>query len=88
MWGRKKPDEPRAAKPEPKNLQGNQAPEPPIASLQGHARVNGGPVGATRAMANVAARLGANLHMKGEITGSEDLVDGTFEGLVQLDGGS
>jgi len=39
-------------------------------------------------MANVAARLGANLHMKGEITGSEDLVDGTFEGLVQLDGGS
>ena len=33
----------------------------------------------------VASRLGANLHMKGEITGSEDLViEGTFEGLVQL----
>ena len=39
-------------------------------------------------MGTVAARLGANLHVKGEITGSEDLViEGTFEGLVQLDEG-
>lgn len=34
----------------------------------------------------VASRLSANLHFKGEITGSEDLViDGSVEGLVQLD---
>ena len=34
----------------------------------------------------VASQLGANLHYKGEITGSEDLViEGSFEGLVQLD---
>ena len=34
----------------------------------------------------VASRLGANLHYKGEITGSGDLViEGSFEGLVQLD---
>jgi cytoskeletal protein CcmA (bactofilin family) len=32
------------------------------------------------------SRLGANLNVKGEISGSEDLhVDGTVEGLVQLD---
>ena len=37
-------------------------------------------------MSSVAARLGAKLHVKGEITGSEDLVnDGTLEGLIQLD---
>jgi cytoskeletal protein CcmA (bactofilin family) len=32
------------------------------------------------------ARLGASLHVKGEITGNEDLViDGSVEGLVQLE---
>jgi cytoskeletal protein CcmA (bactofilin family) len=32
------------------------------------------------------ARLGASLHVKGEISGNEDLhVDGTVEGLIQLD---
>ena len=32
------------------------------------------------------ARLGASLHIKGEISGNEDLhIDGTVEGLVQLD---
>jgi cytoskeletal protein CcmA (bactofilin family) len=40
-------------------------------------------------MGRVASRLGANLHVKGELTGSEDLViEGTFEGLVQLDEGN
>ena len=34
----------------------------------------------------VAARLGPSLHVKGEITGNEDLhVDGSVEGLVQLE---
>jgi cytoskeletal protein CcmA (bactofilin family) len=33
-----------------------------------------------------SARLGATLHVKGEISGSEDLhVDGSIEGLVQLE---
>jgi cytoskeletal protein CcmA (bactofilin family) len=46
-----------------------------------------GPSGAT--MSSGASRLGANLSMKGEVTGSEDLViEGTFEGLVQLDEGN
>jgi cytoskeletal protein CcmA (bactofilin family) len=40
-------------------------------------------------MGSVASRLGASLHMKGEVTGSEDLViEGTFEGMVQLDQGN
>jgi cytoskeletal protein CcmA (bactofilin family) len=31
------------------------------------------------------ARLGSTLHVKGEITGNEDLlIDGSVEGLVQL----
>lgn len=42
------------------------------------------PIGATSDRA--AARLGSSLHVKGEITGNEDLqIDGTVEGLVQLD---
>ena len=33
-----------------------------------------------------SARLGASLHVKGEITGNEDLtIDGSVEGLVQLE---
>ena len=32
------------------------------------------------------ARLGSSLHVKGEITGNEDLlIDGSVEGLIQLD---
>ena len=38
------------------------------------------------AAGGATARLGASLHVKGEITGNEDLhIDGTVEGLVQLD---
>jgi len=33
-----------------------------------------------------SARLGASLHVKGEITGNEDLaIDGSVEGLIQLE---
>ena len=42
------------------------------------------PLGATGDRAS--ARLGSSLHVKGEITGSEDLlIDGSVEGLIQLD---
>ena len=42
------------------------------------------PLGATGDRAT--ARLGSSLHVKGEITGSEDLlIDGSVEGLIQLD---
>lgn len=89
MWGRKKPDRPVAAKSEPKNLKGKQPPGPSRANLQGTAEVNKEAVRPTGEMvARVAARLGPNLHVKGDISGGEDLViDGTFEGLIQLDEG-
>ena len=36
--------------------------------------------------AGATARLGASLHIKGEISGNEDLhVDGSVEGLIQLE---
>ena len=42
------------------------------------------PLGSTSDRAT--ARLGASLHVKGEISGNEDLlIDGSVEGLVQLD---
>jgi cytoskeletal protein CcmA (bactofilin family) len=35
---------------------------------------------------HATARVGSSLHVKGEISGNEDLcIDGTVEGLVQLD---
>ena len=40
----------------------------------------------TPAAGERTARLGASLHVKGEITGNEDLhIDGSVEGLVQLE---
>ena len=98
MWGKKKPDERQAAKPELKSLQRlralverqrsleNQTPGHPVASVEGTMQLNEEAMRPTGAMKDpVASRLGANLHMKGENTGSEDLViEGTFEGLVQL----
>jgi cytoskeletal protein CcmA (bactofilin family) len=40
----------------------------------------------TTPSASGTARLGASLHVKGEITGNEDLlIDGSVEGLVQLE---
>lgn len=70
-------------------MQGRQPPGPPAASLQGTRQVYKESVEPTGPMTgSVAARLSANLQVKGEITGSEDLViEGTFEGLVQLNEG-
>ena len=40
----------------------------------------------TSSSSGAMARLGASLHVKGEITGNEDLhIDGSVEGLVQLE---
>jgi cytoskeletal protein CcmA (bactofilin family) len=93
MWGNaKKPETPQAAQPEAKifaaNQQNlNQAPKPAPATWEGTNAMSTDamrPLGATGDRAT--ARLGASLHVKGEITGSEDLlVDGSVEGLIQLD---
>src|SRR5712691_7921900 len=82
MWGNKKSHTPQAADPEPKNWQTNQPPKPALASWEGTTKMNKDvmrPAGAT-------AWLGSSLHVKGEISGNEDLyIDGTVEGQVHLD---
>src|SRR6266853_6778405 len=87
MWRNKKPDMPQAADPEPKNLQTNQPPKAAPGSLEGITKTGKDSVGPPGATADRAtARLGSSLHVKGEISGNEDLyMEGTVEGLVHLD---
>jgi cytoskeletal protein CcmA (bactofilin family) len=87
MWSNKKPETPQNAQTEAKNLGSNQAPKLAPATWEGKTAMSTDairPLGATTDRAT--ARLGASLHVKGEISGNEDLViDGSVEGLVQLD---
>src|SRR5229473_3623416 len=87
MWGNdKKPGTPPVAQPEPKNfsVNQNQPPKSAPATWEGTTAMSTSPLGATGDRAT--ARLGSSLHVKGEITGSEDLlIDGSVEGLIQLD---
>jgi cytoskeletal protein CcmA (bactofilin family) len=90
MWGNdKKPGTPQVAQPEPRNFAANQnqPPKSAPATWEGTTAMSTDamrPLGATGDRAT--ARLGSSLHVKGEITGSEDLlIDGSVEGLIQLD---
>jgi cytoskeletal protein CcmA (bactofilin family) len=72
-WSKKEVDTPQAAAPEPKNFLTNKDPD----AMR--------PLDATADSAT--GRLGSRLHVKGDITGTEDLlIDGSVEGLIQLDG--
>jgi cytoskeletal protein CcmA (bactofilin family) len=85
MWSDKKPEtqQPTTAKP----------PELPAPVVKPASAKTEGISMSTDAMRPLSttpsgstARLGASLHIKGEISGNEDLhIDGTVEGLVQLD---
>jgi hypothetical protein len=87
LWGNKKPNTPQAAAPEPNNLQTNPPPKSAPSSWEGTTKKSTDamtPTGATPDCAT--AWLGSSLHVKGEIFGNEDLlIDGSVEGLVQLD---
>ena len=88
MWGnQKKPETPQAAPPDAKNFSTNQPPKPAPATWEGTNAMSTDamrPLGATADRAT--ARLGPSLHVKGEISGNEDLlIDGSVEGLIQLD---
>src|SRR5258706_130754 len=73
MWDKKKPDSPQAAVPESKNLLTNKKSTDAVRPLDAIANRETG-------------WLGSSLHVKGDITGSEDLlIDGSVEGLIQLD---
>ena len=86
MWGNNKAPEPpaRSAAPE------KSAPIPATTQTQPNWEAKSmamNPEPAHSSMSSGAtARLGASLHVKGEITGNEDLsIDGTVEGLVHLE---
>jgi cytoskeletal protein CcmA (bactofilin family) len=87
MWSSKKPETPQGAQTEAKNSTANQAPKRAPATWEGTTAMSTDamrPLGATADRAT--ARLGASLHVKGEISGNEDLlIDGSVEGLIQLD---
>jgi cytoskeletal protein CcmA (bactofilin family) len=87
MWSNKKLETPQAADPEPKNWQTNQPPNPALTSWEGPRKMNKDVMNPARATADGAtARLGSSVHVKGEISGNEDLlIDGSVEGLVHLD---
>src|ERR1700690_4542907 len=84
MWGDKKPETP-ARTPLP---QQSKSSTPSATPITGEVKTIGpldSPYPATTPGGGTA-RLGASLHVKGEITGNEDLsIDGTVEGLVHLE---
>jgi cytoskeletal protein CcmA (bactofilin family) len=74
MWSTNKPDTPQAAASEPKILLTNKKSTDTMRPLD---------TTADRA----TGWLGSSLHVKGDIIGTEDLlIDGSVEGLIQLDG--
>src|ERR1700728_4128694 len=82
MWGDKKPEAP-ARSPLP---QQPRTTAPTSTSFSGEAKPMAPIVSSYPASSSGGARLGASLHVKGEITGNEDLaIDGSVEGLVQLE---
>jgi cytoskeletal protein CcmA (bactofilin family) len=73
MWSKKKPDTPQAAAPEPRNLLTNEKSTDAMRALDATAD-------------RATGWLGPSLRVKGDITGTEDLlIDGSVEGLIQLD---
>jgi len=84
MWGDKKPETPARTQlpqqPRPATIATTTTPE-----VKSMAPMDSTYPGATGTSGSTA-RLGASLHIKGEITGNEDLqIDGSVEGLVQLE---
>ena len=88
MWGKKKPVAPQAATSEPTDLQTNKPPVFPPALWERTPTFNNAAIDPSGATADRGmSRMGVNLRVKGEISGSEDLsIDGAVEGMVQLDG--
>jgi cytoskeletal protein CcmA (bactofilin family) len=81
MWGDKKPEAP--ARPP---VAQQPRPTVPNATFNSGEAKTMAPTDANYSTSGGTARLGASLHIKGEITGNEDLqIDGSVEGLVQLE---
>src|ERR1039458_2264880 len=88
MWGDKKP-----VTPQPTTAKAPAPPAPPAPVAKPASAKTEGTAMSTDAMRPLSttpsgstARLGASLHVKGEISGNEDLhIDGSVEGLIQLE---
>jgi cytoskeletal protein CcmA (bactofilin family) len=86
MWGEKKPETP--ARMPPTQQPRATATTATNATLNSVEAKTMAPMDSTypATTGGSTARLGASLHIKGEITGNEDLqIDGSVEGLVQLE---
>jgi cytoskeletal protein CcmA (bactofilin family) len=74
MWDKKKPDTPQAAAPETTNLPANKKSTDATHPLDATAE-------------RATGRLGSSLRVKGDITGTEDLlIEGLVEGVIHLEG--
>ena len=74
MWSAKKPNTPQTAASEPENLLTNKKSSDTLRPVD-------------TAADRVAGWLGSSLQVKGDISGTEDLlIDGSVEGMIQLDG--
>jgi cytoskeletal protein CcmA (bactofilin family) len=89
MWSNKKSDTPKAADSEPTNLQTTQPTKVTPAFWERTPKMNNDAIRPAGPTADRApSRLGSSLHVKGEISGSDDLyIEGTVEGLIHLDEG-
>src|SRR5580698_10006562 len=102
MWGNNKKSEATevpppaapatpAAVPAATNLNSSSSPKsdpikPNTATVEGKSMSTDAMRPLTTSPAGATARLGPSLHVKGEISGSEDLhVDGSVEGLINLE---
>jgi cytoskeletal protein CcmA (bactofilin family) len=88
MWSSKRPEASQAAKPEPRSLQTNQTLKSSPTTVEEATQENKEAAPPTGTIADSAAsRLGPGLHVKGEISGDEDLlIDGLVEGSIRLEG--
>src|SRR5258706_7016856 len=87
MWSNKKQDNPPPADPGLKNVQTNQSLKPAPASWEEITKTSNDAMRPAEPTSERApSRLGSSLHLKGEISGNEDLdIDGTVEGLIHID---
>jgi cytoskeletal protein CcmA (bactofilin family) len=81
MWG-KKPEQQSPPVSQPKAAN----PPKPIPAFVEEKKMSTDALRPSASSVSSSARLGASLHVKGEISGHEDLlVDGSVEGLIQLE---
>jgi cytoskeletal protein CcmA (bactofilin family) len=90
MWGNKKVETSQSETPQPTTAKAPAPPAPVAKPASAKTEEISMSTDAMRPLSSTpsgsTARLGASLHVKGEISGNEDLhVDGSVEGLIQLE---